>query len=90
MTFEKMKKFRLYIWVENVLKMLYIVGLCTILLLVLNFQLCSHFWRQCSVAMIFPVCPGRFWTAQVLAIRADKSGSAIRKTDKKSYSASGK
>jgi hypothetical protein len=76
-----MKKFQPDIWVDNALKILYIIGLCTILLLVLFFQLCSHLWRQCSMAMVFSVCPGRFRTAQTLAVGTDKPGGTISVTD---------
>ena len=76
-----MKKFQLHIWVENALKILYIIDLCTILLLMLFFQLCSHLWRQCSMAMVFSVCPGCFWTAQTLAVGTDKPGGTISVTD---------
>ena len=76
-----MKKFQLHIWVENALKILYFIGLYTILLLVLFFQLCSHLWRQCLMAMVFLLCPGHFWTTQTLAIGTDKPGGTISITD---------
>ena len=72
---KKKKKFGL----TDLKKILYIL---TILFFMLIFEFFGHVWKQCSVAMIFLVCPGCFWTGQALGVCTDKLGSVICITDK--------
>ena len=69
-----------YLAAKMVLTLLY-TGLGVIILLVLFFKHFSYFWRQCSVTVVFPVCPGCLWTTQTLSIGTDKACSSIHVTD---------